>query len=69
MPKRTFVEHRGEQRCPTICPLYKAAILAAGGAIAPDTDAARERLELLISCDGWDCSWWTSDRCGRNAIM
>ena len=67
--KRTAVEYIGAQRCPTICPLYKAAILAAAGAIPPDIDAAEERIQMLISCDGHDCSWWKSDRCHPNAIQ
>ena len=67
--KRTAVEYMGAQRCPTICPLYKAAILAAGGTIAADTEAAGERIQMLISCDGHHCSWWKSDRCKVNAIQ
>ena len=70
MQKRTSVEHKGGQRRPTICPLYKAAVLAAGGGyddtvtvVTSGGEAVRQDPELLISCDGRDCSWWGSRRC------
>ena len=70
MSKRTSVKHIGGQRIPTICPLYKAAVLAAGGghdrtvtAVTSGGEAVRQDPELQISCDGRDCSWWGSRRC------
>ena len=70
MQKRTSVEHKGGQRRPTICPLYKAAVLAAGGGyddtvtvVTSGGEAVRQDPDLLISCDGRDCSWWESRRC------
>lgn len=74
MSKRTSVKHVGGQRIPTICPLYKAAVLAAGRAysgtvtsVTSGGEAVRQDPELLVSCDGPDCSWWMSKRCGYNA--
>jgi hypothetical protein len=70
MMMHTRVEREGGQRRPTICPLYKAAVLAAGGGYARTVtgvssggEAVRQDPDLLISCDGRDCSWWGSRRC------
>lgn len=70
MSERTSVEHVGGQRIPTICPLFKAAVLAAGGeygrtvtSVSSGGEAVRQNPDLLISCDGRDCSWWGSRHC------
>lgn len=70
MTKHTHVEYLGGQRIPTICPMYKAAVLAAGGGyndtvtvVTSGGEAVRQDPDLLISCDGRDCAWWGSRRC------
>ena len=62
----TTIKRSVDWRSPSICPIYKAAVLASGNGsalLAPEGGADRDRLELLISYDYYECSWLHSPVC------